>query len=273
MTNAVISKQAEHSVLRIEIEGAWECSEFAELFSSLSRLYWVQVELAGRYFSTAASDPHRHLNWERMTGHRRSLAGQEGPIYPSLQEGLFPKSTFQSSVTILSQDGLVSFQAELAVLAIEYGSPGFADLAGLGKAMEEIRKFLEVLIKRRDDARLRAAQDERYELENQKIKLENARAFVSLAEEIGLGPEDTLRLVSYVNQQQSHLSKLVGTYKVVGVREMPYTHGPKFDRPVLESFRPEVASTLASDSIGASKAGGAARQSEERKRTDENRGE
>jgi hypothetical protein len=247
-----MNDEKDHSVLRIEIQGAWYSCDLAEFFSSISHLYTVQVKLVRDQFCRANwgsewdREEYKLADWDDpLPLHSRDRFGLvDGPI--SMKA---PKSVY-NFVTIGNPHGTpLRYLKDAAVVAIQYGSPGFADFVGLGKGMEEVRKFLETLIKRRDDARLRAAQDERYELENQRIRIENARAFVALAQDAGVGPEDMVRLLAYVDEQQLPLARLVGTYQINSVKEIPsdvYRHKVEEN----DVFRSRPGATNTSEGVG-----------------------
>jgi len=87
---------------------------------------------------------------------------------------------------------------DLQVRKINYGSPGFADLAGVGKVMEQLRIFVTDITDRflhKDDraiARESAAQDLLAK------KLKNAESLLKLGEKLGLDPEGKRILVSEI---------------------------------------------------------------------------
>jgi len=225
-----------YSILRIEIDGAWDGEEFANFYSSISNLYRVQIRLLDEEFRSQYPDMRYEdgdelIDWDRAYK-KRSLNGNVGAGGPlSAVEG--PTSTFylRGIFSPAKPTGFVLLKGEVAVVAINYRSPGFTDFVGVGKAMEQVRKLLEVLIKHREESKVRLAQGVRLDLENQRIRIDNARSFVALAQQIGMGPEDMARLVAFVDQQQLPLSGLVAWHKISAVTELhtdEYDH--KFDR-------------------------------------------
>jgi len=72
---------------------------------------------------------------------------------------------------------------ELEIRRIEYGSPGFKDLAGLGDIVGHIMEFIFRLIEHR-------SRREKRKLENDRLRIENAREFVQLAKECGYTEAD-----------------------------------------------------------------------------------
>jgi hypothetical protein len=91
----------------------------------------------------------------------------------------------------------------LRVAQIEYASPGFTDIAGLGRIIAEIRKFVLGITDRIiaiDDRAL--SREER----NQKIlalKISNAEKLLKLSDKISIEPEARTALVRRVLQSDS----------------------------------------------------------------------
>ena len=98
-----------------------------------------------------------------------------------------------------------------------YASPGATDLAGVGTVVGHIKDFILKLIERRDSRRKRELDKERAALENDRIRLENARSFVALGRDLGYSETDLRRLILYVDGKQGTLVSLIEQRKLVGV--------------------------------------------------------
>ncbi|MBT8477047.1 MAG: hypothetical protein KJO78_16415 [Alphaproteobacteria bacterium] len=79
---------------------------------------------------------------------------------------------------LLDSSGYSSFEVKRVV----FGSPGFADLAGIGKLVEQVRLFLQFLIERCDRRNDRVLDSKERELEINRKKLELLRELGELVE-------------------------------------------------------------------------------------------
>jgi hypothetical protein len=108
-------------------------------------------------------------------------------------------------------------EERLEVRRISYASPGFTDLAGVGTVVGHIKDFIIKLIERRDSRRQRELNDERAALENDRIRLENARNFVALGRDLGYSETDLRLLAAHVDKKQEPLVRLIQQQKLRGV--------------------------------------------------------
>ncbi len=96
-------------------------------------------------------------------------------------------------------------------------APGFADLAGIGTVVGHLKDLIIKLIERRDARRERELGEERAELENEQIRLENARSFVALARDLGYSDTDLRSLAAHVDRKQEPLMHLIEHRKIRAV--------------------------------------------------------
>lgn len=122
-------------------------------------------------------------------------------------------------------------QAELEVRQIQYSSPGFTDLAGVGTVVGHVKDFLFRLIDYRVHARRRnleddhlAAQNTKVSLENEAIRLKNAqlqlentRQFLELAKANGYSDAEIQKLIQPVNRVQETLVRFVADGRIESV--------------------------------------------------------
>ncbi len=73
------------------------------------------------------------------------------------------------------------------------------------------------LIERHDSRRQRELNEEHSELENDALRLENAKKFVQLARDLGYSEADFRRLVAQVDDRQSILVQLIERRKLTAV--------------------------------------------------------
>lgn len=176
--------------VRINIAKRWSATEFAELMSQMQFLadaaLFADVKFDGQsplYF------PFRRL--------RRRTAYFDP--YLDVEDELKEEANLRRlAVQSVLRDYVPPIPNDLQVRKINYGSPGFADLAGVGKVMEQLRIFVTDITDRflhKDDraiARESAAQDLLAK------KLKNAESLLKLGEKLGLDPEGKRILVSEI---------------------------------------------------------------------------
>jgi hypothetical protein len=112
----------------------------------------------------------------------------------------------------------------LALIRLRHGSPGFVDLAGIGKAMEQLRLLVEFLVQRKDMKSRRA-------LENQSLaediiakQIENAQRFIAAgrdASEAGLSEAEFRQLLTDVDARQRQILRMVESGQIHDLRELP----------------------------------------------------
>jgi len=164
--------------IEIEIDGQWSAAEFAELFSQAEFLYKVasfgQVRIDGQ--TPVFLDPLRRYRI------RRDLYDPYFPLGNELEEEAYAS---RRAVEILIDQYAPPIHPIL-VEKIRFGSPGFVDLAGVGRVVREVRIFLLGVMDRfihkedREIARASAVQD----VIAKKIK--NADNLLKLSEKAGL---------------------------------------------------------------------------------------
>jgi hypothetical protein len=108
----------------------------------------------------------------------------------------------------------------LHIRRINYASPGSIDLVGIGAVVGHIKDFAIKLIERHDSKRGRELSDERAALDNERLRLENARTFIALAGDLGYSEIEVRRLVAYVDDKQEPLVRLIEEDKLRGVSDL-----------------------------------------------------
>lgn len=186
---------------RIEIAGKWGAAEMARFLSDLAFLYNV----------------------------RRALDGGEESRPGLLKEFLWwvRRGRYEGLPRRLDLPWRLPWGWELReegleLVRIQHGSPGFVDLAGVGKVVEQLRLFVEKLIDLK-------AQRRREELENEKLreeiraqKIANAEKFIEQARRAGVPEEELLRYLIYeVDDVQDRLHRQIEDGKVTNVTALP----------------------------------------------------
>ena len=185
-------------IIRINISDDWSASDMATFLHELDFLYNLGLRIVA-----AATSNETERQIEMWT--ERSLLAQHIKTHHP--------------------------QTELEVCQIQYSSPGFTDLAGVGTVVGHIKDFLFRLIDYRVHSRRRnleddhlAAQNTKINLENEAIRLrnaqlqmENARQFLELAKANGFSEDEIQKLMQPVNGVQETLVRLVSDGRIESV--------------------------------------------------------
>lgn len=212
-------------LVRLNFDGRWSADELGQTLLSLSDLYDLRLFL--EYLREDHRDwelfcdelmhfpPFRH-RWKRQLSAWRTL-----PWAPAF--GGVPPVIDDAQLSRLSR--LFAPEERLEVRRIRYASPGFSDLAGVGVVIGHIKEFILKLVERRDSRRQRELNEERASLENDRIRLENARSFVALGRDLGYSESDLRFLMAHVDRKQEPLIRLIEQQKLQGVSSPESTNG------------------------------------------------
>ena len=184
----------EDEAIRIEIEGEWSVYELGVFLGDLALLFVIRFALdLGRRgvsdFLSSLRRPDRYDPWP-----------------------------FSRRWSLTRPD------EQLTVLRVQYGSPGFVDLLGIGKIVEQLRLFVEKLIDLRATRLRRGLENEAMRQEIKGKMIENARDFVRLAEEardLGLSDYEIKYLVELTEGAQERLFRQIAQGNVAAIGPVP----------------------------------------------------
>lgn len=164
-------------------------------------------------------------NWTSISGRSFLLRSEDtlDELGDYLEHGLPFPTTFPPLINPSNPPDALRFlepDEKLYVVRIEFASPGFTDLAGLGTIIGHLKDLLLKLIE------LAATREER-KLENQKRRIEIAREYVNVAKEMGYNIAEVRQLVRWVDSKQSQVIPLIEQTKITGVQVLntPSTSG------------------------------------------------
>lgn len=205
-------------ILRLEIDGRWSAEDLGQALVSVSDLYDLRLFLEllredqrewERFYDELMHFPPFRHRWRKRFPYWGAVPWAPG--FP----GALPPVLDEAQLSRLSQ--LLEPDERLEVRRISYASPGATDLAGIGTVIGHIKDFILKLIERRNSKRQRQLDEERAALENDRIRLENARNFVALTRDLGYPETDLRRLVLHVDGKQGTLVRLIAQQKLRGV--------------------------------------------------------
>lgn len=137
-------------------------------------------------------------------------------MMPFLGAGVPPVPTDPDALARLTS--FLYPEEKLQLRKIEYGSPGFSDLAGAGEAIGHVKDFILKLIEHWVTRRQRNLENEERELKNQRLRIENCREFVQLAKDCGYTEAEPRRLFNWVDERQETYIILIENEKLRKVR-------------------------------------------------------
>ena len=186
--------------LRIEIQGEWAAHQISALLGDISRLYDIRRALD--LPAMKLREPGVLVRYERIRpcDIQPPAGGLPGPA--------------------------------LAVVRINDASPGRVDLAGVGKALEQVRLFLQCLIDLTIQRRWWRLEVEDLRQDVIARRIENAQRMIRLgdqARELDLSAEETRALLMEVDDRQQRILDAIGEGRVTGVRQLPRPEPP--DQP------------------------------------------
>ena len=200
-------------LMRFELDGKWSAEEFGQLFVSLSNLYDLRMFLAllredigewERYYQGFLDFPPSVRRRIRRYPYRT--------LFPFWQQ--LPNLD-DSYLSRLSE--LIAPEERLRVRQIDYASPGITDLTGMGEVVGHLKDLVLRLIERRDEKRSRDLSEERAALENERLRIANARKFVALGRELGYSKTELRRLIRHVDEKQDPIIRLISQRKLLNV--------------------------------------------------------
>ncbi len=149
-----IKTLTDNKILRVSLDESWGSNDFISLFDSLNFLYKILIELDAleeilEFFIQHAKDNNKELTTKDFLIDKnefrllKDIRIVEGEIYKKINYSSISNNSMligdkrQELTKVLLNDDRFD-RAVLRVSKIKYASPGFADLVGLGKMVEEI---------------------------------------------------------------------------------------------------------------------------------------
>jgi hypothetical protein len=185
-----MANQGEFEALRLDLDGDWTVAQMAHLLASVDRLYEIPVRAYGDGELGSLGGTLRYVDAFNMSG-----------------EPLFIRE-----------------ELRLRLLRVRHESPGFVDLLGLGKVLEQVRLFTEKLIDLREQRRRESLEREYLEAQIEQVKTENLRQTMralSEAKELELRNSEIRHLILDVDRQQEHLARLIEEEKITAIGAPP----------------------------------------------------
>ena len=204
------------AVLRVGMDGQWTAHELYASLYSIEYFYNAILFLQLCAYQTFISDFREYLRNEFATlrpfeeDTPREVMGAGGPVGFALED-----ATRLSQLIIALAPHLL-----LNVRRIQYGSPGFKDLAGAGEIVGHVKDFLLKLIDLAVTTRQRRLDVTERNVEIEAKRIENLKAFVELAKGIGFSEHEIRTMLKSADVHQDNLMQLALQMKIVTVEKV-----------------------------------------------------
>jgi hypothetical protein len=196
--------------LRIQIAGNWSTDDFRQLFTEMEDLHLMALFALTRIDGQTAV-PFR---FRRSRPHRYETFWYDPEFQEQVQDTIS-----QIEVRHFIHE-LVGFHPPLRVAEIIFSSPGHTDLVGMGKIIEEIRKFIIGVTDRylyREDRELDREHKRQTIL---KEKLANTERFLKIADKTGLDTQTKNEIIRHVLGTDYYLESKVIEGQITEVEEL-----------------------------------------------------
>jgi hypothetical protein len=192
------------TILRLSIDGRWTADEMARSFRSLNNLY--NLRLAVQIVEDQARE------FERL--YRRGPYPPFDWLYDFPVRFSAPRLFDASRNELRDIISVVDPEDQLLVRRVEYASPGFKDLLGLGEVIKQLGKFVGDIVRMPQESQMRR---ERIK----KMQIDNARRFVRLRLESAEADRRIRHLTKLAASESGPLIELAEDGKLLSAEVLP----------------------------------------------------
>lgn len=183
------------TTIRIHIKGSWSAKDFSEYFSAINHIYSI--------FSVVNIERNSLRDWEnyyeefdfmfdkmmRSSRRFRHFLAFQRAATPGFVH-LIDASNMERSFEMLESSEC------LQVRQLNFASPGYTDLSGLGKAMEHVKDLILKLIDIRLGSEERRINNEIREEDRKAAALKNLKEQISILKELGYSESEIRAIVA-----------------------------------------------------------------------------
>lgn len=197
----------ENKILRINLDEKWSSTDFSKMFDSLTLLYQLFIEL----------DSIDYLDSQLFKARPNStisenIINMNGILYKKLNS----PDTFENAKIYRGEYFMDLFLAksqinetqskvyDLQIKQIKYASPGFSDVVGLGKIIENMVELIKYYIPNKNQ-----------KLENEKTELDIIEKKIRMLNSIGYSEKEIRKFLDIRNNTISNLKQLSKLDKVI----------------------------------------------------------
>ena len=202
----------EQKILRVEIDGTWTADEFSDSLRSITEIYGLRAVLGIEQQSLNEMEMYYEVANLPFRGVPRRLRAAYLAYGFPLSTPLIDSNNPSGALRLLEPN------EQLYVEKIQFASPGFKDLAGLGEIVGHVKEFLQTLINVAVHTPRRRLEEEKLAEDVETKRIENARSFVGLAKDLGYSNAKIRQLIGWTDDRQAKLLPLAREGKIRGVR-------------------------------------------------------
>lgn len=203
ITPTQTKNKTQNKILRINIDGNWNASDFINLFESLSLLYQLFTELDKiDYIETQVYKKYQ------VSQINKNLINLNGSLYKKLNFDDTYKNfeIFDNKINlrmlILRAHKLE--KSDLKIKQISYASPGFSDVVGLGKIIENMMDLIKHYVPNKNQ-----------KLINEKLELDIIEKKIEILKSIGYPEKEIQKFIDIKNNSMSNIIQLRLLEKVI----------------------------------------------------------
>jgi len=208
--NVEVLSATKIQVLRINIDKNWNSTDFVDLLQSLTFLYNIFLDLDKIDLADSqiySKSPVGYLS--------KNIVDLNGELYKKLNfsDTIANSESFKEkedrNIFYLRQ--FKSVKTDLRVKQISYASPGFADLIGIGKIIENLSELIKYYIPNKNQ-----------KLVNQKLELDILEKKIQILKSIGYSEKEIKRIDDVKNNALSNLInlQLLGKIEEIELKEI-----------------------------------------------------
>ena len=217
--------------MRVNIGGRWRAEDMANSLLAVRDLYNLRLVL--QIMREDARDMEEF--WHEM---RHFPPFRRGMKHRRFHPMMLQMPFLQSPSIPLDSDQLASLadfilpKEELIVSRIEYASPGFKDLTGIGEVVGHVKDFVIRVIELVCERGKRRLDNEKSSVEIEGMRIENAKRFVALAKDCGYTEAELRRMTRWVDDRQETIIILVQSGKIQSAHMLDDNSNLKPDEPL-----------------------------------------
>lgn len=205
-----------HSGIKLHLDGRLDAWDFGRLIQICNDLYNLHVYAHSfsevPLFQEIMRDWPSPFDFDRTLFRKRLFYGPDDDVLTSITSVM---NDFREKFDTM--DGRPRLMPALQVARIQYASPGFTDLAGVGVIVGHIKDFFLTLIEHALNRRQRQSLAEKADLENELLKIEVLHKAVEVLRESGFSKNEIKSVVQSLDDRADDVQKLAFAGKLVGV--------------------------------------------------------
>jgi hypothetical protein len=188
--------KTQNKILRINLDGNWKASDFVNLFDSLSLLYQLFSELSK--IDYLESQIHKKYSISQIN---RDIMNVNGTLYKKLNfEDTYKNDEIfvnKEKIRILFLRPYKTDKDDLEIKQISYASPGFSDVVGFGKMIENMMDLIKHYVPNKNQRLL-----------NENLELDIIEKKINILKSIGYSEKEIKKFIDIRNNTISNLIQL-----------------------------------------------------------------